>query len=472
MASALIIGLGIGKFALGTSEENIDGHNHEQVNEKEVVIWTCSMHPQIRMDEAGNCPICGMELIPADVGVSDEETSDPNEIQMTESAIKLADIQTIKVKRGMPDKSVFLFGKVKADERNIAQLTARFGGRIEKLYVNFRGQNVKKGEKLATIYSPDLIAAQRELLEASKYKEDNPQFYNAAKGKLKLWDLTDKQIEDIENNGEPMVYFDIFSPISGTVTRRDVAIGDYVKEGMSLLEVTDLSKVWVMFDAYESDLPWINKGDKLNFTLQSLPGKTYSTKVSYIDPFVDPATRVTQVRVEVNNPNLKLKPDMFANGVLESNVAEQSNSLLIPKSAILWTGKRAIVYVKVPNRKMPSFIHREIDLGPEAGNFYVVAGGLMEGEEVAINGVFKIDASAQLAGKSSMMNPEGGKINTMPGMDMGDEGTDVKEQKTDEEMQNMDMSGTNNDPKAAAAEKMKEESSDMKCAPGKCGSAE
>ncbi|RLD68115.1 MAG: efflux RND transporter periplasmic adaptor subunit [Bacteroidetes bacterium] len=469
IAAALIIGLTIGKFALGTSEENHDGHDHEleQITENGEIIWTCSMHPQIRMDEPGNCPICGMELIPADDGGSDEEASDPNEIQMSESAMKLADVQTVMVKRGMPDKSLFLLGKVKADERNIAQLTARFGGRIEKLFVNYKGQNVRKGEKLATIYSPDLITAQRELLEASKYKKDNPQFYTAARGKLKLWDLTDKQIDDIENNGEPKIYFDILSPISGTVTRRDVAIGDYVKEGMSLLEVTDLTKVWVMFDAYESDLPWIKKGDMINFTMQSLPGKTYSGKVTYIDPFIDASTRVAQVRVEMNNPNLKFKPEMFANGILESKIAEQSNALLIPKSSILWTGKRAVVYVKIPSRKKSSFLYREIVLGPEAGNFYVVSSGLMEGEEIATNGVFKIDASAQLAGKPSMMNPsaDGGKVNTMPGMDMGPSTSSTStssaesEGMTDEEMKNMDSKKT-----------VKEEKSDMKCEAGKCGS--
>ncbi len=421
MAAALIIGLTIGKFALGTSGEKPEAHDHEleSVKENGVEVWTCSMHPQIRQSEPGKCPICGMELIPADDGGKQQETTDPNEIPMSESAMKLADVQTVIVKRGIPDKSVFLLGKVKADERNIAELTARFGGRIEKLYVSYRGQQVEKGEKLASIYSPDLITAQRELLEAAKYKDENPDFYRSARTKLKLWGLTDEQINDIEQNGEPKINFDILSPISGTVTRRDVALGDYIKEGDPLFEVIDLRKVWIMFDAYESDLPWVSKGDKINFTLQSLPGKTYSGTVSYIDPFIDPSTRVAQVRIEMNNPGLKFKPEMFANGILESKKAERSDALLIPKSSILWTGKRAVVYVKVPNRENPTFLYREIVLGPEAGNFYVVAGGLMEGEEIASNGVFKIDASAQLAGKPSMMNPEGGKVNTMPGMDMG-----------------------------------------------------
>ncbi len=492
IAAALVIGLIIGKVSFSNNKNSSDKHKHELVKETKngETIWTCSMHPQIRKSEPGNCPICGMELIPANDGGTSEVASDPNEIQMSASAMKLADVQTVIVKRGIPDKKVFLLGKVKADERNIAELTARFGGRIEKLYVNYLGQQVHKGEKLASIYSPDLITAQRELLEAAKYKNDNPGFYRAARTKLKLWDLTKEQIDRIEKDGEPMINFDILSPISGTVMRRDVALGDYVKEGNPLFEVIDLHKVWVMFDAYESDLPWIKKGDKINFSMEALPGKIYSGKVSYIDPFINPNTRIAQVRIEMNNPKLKFKPNMFTSGVLESKIAKKSEALLIPKSSILWTGKRAVVYVKVPNRKNPSFIYRVIDLGPEAGNFYVVASGLMEGEEIATNGVFKIDASAQLAGKPSMMNPEGGKVNTMPGMDMGpstnstnDKTTSkaVPKKMTDDEMKAMDTSTT----KTKLSSKMtkeematmnttkkvlkKEKTSEMKCSAGKCG---
>jgi membrane fusion protein, copper/silver efflux system len=402
----------------GESAETLEQHNHEH---DEATIWTCSMHPQIRQDKPGQCPICGMDLIPLTSLTSAEEQSDPNAIVMTESAAKLAEIQTITVKRGTPEKSLFLQGKVQPDERNITELTARFGGRIEKLFVNFTGQRVQKGEKLATIYSPDLVTAQRELLEAVGYKESRPALYIAAKGKLKLWDLSDEQISAIETRGEPQLYFDINSPMSGTVTMRHVALGDYVKTGNAMFQIIDLSHVWVLFDAYESDLPWIKKGDRAEFTIQSLPGKTYTEKVAFIDPFMDAVTRVAKVRVELNNPQRKIKPEMFVNGYIESKIAENSKDLLIPKSAVLWTGKKAVVYVKKPNAENPTFNYRQIVLGPEAGNFYVVAGGLEQGEEIATNGVFKIDAAAQLQGLPSMMNPEGGDsgAGSMPGMDMG-----------------------------------------------------
>ena len=389
--------------------EGHEGHNHESAKPS---TWTCSMHPQIKQNKPGKCPICAMDLIPLSTMQAEGDDVDPNEIVMTESAAKLAMIQTIVVSKGIPEKSVYLQGKVQADERNITELTARFGGRIEKLFVNFTGQNVRKGEKLATIYSPNLVTAQRELLEAISFKDSRPSLYAAAKGKLKLWDLSDKQISDIEEKGEPQIYFDVLSPTAGTVTMRHVAIGDYIKEGTVLFKVVDLTKVWVMFDAYESDLPWIKLGDKIDFTIQALPGKNFTAKVSYIDPFINGQTRVTKVRVEVPNTGMTLKPEMFTSGLLKSEIAENSNEILVPKSAILWTGKRAIVYVKVPNRESPSFLYREVILGPEAGSFYVISQGLNEGEEIAVNGVFKIDAAAQLIGLPSMMNPEGGMAST------------------------------------------------------------
>jgi Cu(I)/Ag(I) efflux system membrane fusion protein len=389
-------------------------------------IWTCSMHPQIRMDHPGKCPICGMDLIPLNTLTASETAVPSDEIQMTEDAMKIADIQTMAVRKAYPDKSVYLLGKVKPDERNIAELTARFGGRIEKLFVNFTGQNVQKGEKLTTIYSPAMVTAQKELLEAAEYKQSNPELYNAARNKLKLWDLTDAQIDAIEQNGQSQSYFDVLSPIKGTVTRRNVTLGDYVKEGSALFQVIDLTRIWVMFEAYESDLPWVKLGDKVNFTVQSLPGKNYNGQISFIDPLIDPATRIARVRVEIQNPGLTLKPEMFVNGVVTSSTAGNKKDLLIPKTAVLWTGKRAVVYVKVPDKEQPTFRYREITLGPAAGDFYVVDRGLREGEEIAVNGVFKIDAAAQLAGKPSMMNPEGGSrsMENMPGMDMTAEGTE------------------------------------------------
>ncbi len=196
-----------------------------------------------------------------------------------------------------------------------------------------------------------------------------------------------------------------FSPISGTVTMRHVALGDYIKEGNALFQVVDLTKIWVLFDAYESDLPWLKKEDAVDFVFQSIPGEKFNAKITFIDPFINPQTRVAKVRVELKNSDLKIKPEMFVDGIVQSEISEEMNDILIPKTAVLWTGKRSVVYVKVAGRKNPSFKMRVVDLGPEAGNFYIINSGLKEDEVIASNGVFKIDAAAQLAGIPSMMNP-------------------------------------------------------------------
>jgi len=403
----LIFGLFLGWIFFGGNGNDKLGkteiHDHEGQVE---TIWTCSMHPQIKQNKPGLCPICAMDLVPLK-SIDSEEGADPNELQMTESAMKLADIQILKVAKGSAVKNIYIQGKIEFDERNISSITARFGGRIERLYVNFTGQHVKKGQKLGSIYSPKLLTAQKELLEAVKLKSSNPSFYKATRNKLRLWDLTDKQIDDIEKRGQPEKFFDYLSPLDGTVTKRFVSLGEYKKEGGVLFEVVNLNKVWALFDAYESDLPWIQNGDNVKFNVKSLGGKEYEGRVSYIDPIIDPATRVAKVRVVLNNPEQRLKPKMFVNGIIESEKATRVDNIIIPKSAVLWTGKRAVVYIKIPNRKTPAFIYRQITLGPETGDFYVVSEGLKEGEEIAVNGVFKIDAAAQLAGKKSMMSPDG-----------------------------------------------------------------
>lgn len=408
----LVLGIFLGWLFFGNSgSDNTDGINATEQNADNQVktIWTCSMHPQIREDEPGKCPICGMDLVPLE---SDEGTADDGSrftIKLSDAAMKIAEVQTSRIRRMSPYKEVRLPGKVMPDERNIAELTSRFPGRIEKLNINFTGQKVKKGQVLGSIYSPELVTAQRELFEAMKFRETNPNYYTAARNKLKLWDLTEGQINEIETSGEVKFYFDILSPISGTVTMRHVALGDYVKEGSPLFEVINLSHVWVIFDAYESDIPWVKVGDKITFTIKSIPGKDFTGNVTFIDPVLDPKSRVAGIRTELNNPGDLLKPQMLASGILTAVLPGSGEELVVPKSSVLWTGKRAIAYV-MTNDQENMFQYREIQLGAEAGDYYVLEGGLKEGELVATNGVFKIDAAAQLKGENSMMNPEGGEV--------------------------------------------------------------
>ncbi len=407
-AAMIIAGIIIGWIIFGGGKESSStAVSSDKNSEVQASIWTCSMHPQIRVDKPGKCPICGMDLIPVSSG-EDKENNEYNKIQMSESAVKIAEVQTTIVQKSLPSKEIRLPGKVKPDERKISVITSRFSGRIEKLFVNFTGQEVQQGEKLATIYSPDLITAQKELFESIKFKQSNPEYYKAARNKLKLWSLNENQIDNIEKNGEPQNYFDVLSPLKGTVMKREIALGAYVSEGTLLFEIADLSSVWVLFDAYESDLPWIRKGDNLTFEVQSLPGKMFSGEVTFIDPVMDSEVRVAYVRTEMVNSDNLLKPEMFVHGIIKTKLSAVKNALIIPKSSVLWTGKKAVVYVKLKEQTKPAFEYREITLGEDAGSFYIVKDGLQEGEEIVTNGVFKVDAAAQLAGKQSMMNSEEG----------------------------------------------------------------
>ena len=364
-------------------------------------IWTCSMHPQIHLDHAGKCPICGMELI---LLQNAGAKVDSNAVVFSKEAMELANVSTSVVSRQKPVKEVRLYGKVQADERLLQNQVAHIGGRIEKLYVNFTGEPVRKGQLLAVIYSPDLITAQQELIEAAKSKLTQPDIYQAAMQKLMQWMLTENQIAQIEKSGKVKTDFEVYSNTSGIVTAKRVATGDHVSEGSVLFDIANLSNVWVLFDAYESDLPFLKVGNTISFTLQAMPGTNFSASIQFIDPVIDPVNRVAKVRVEVGNAGGKLKPEMFATGVVKANLNEFKNKLVIPRSAVLWTGKRSIVYVKQPNASEINFKMREIELGPMLGNSYVVERGLTEGEEIVTDGTFSVDAAAQLAGKPSMMS--------------------------------------------------------------------
>lgn len=398
----IVLGIFLGWLIFHTPD-SAKKHTATSVTEAKKTIWTCAMHPQIRMDHPGKCPICGMDLIPLE---QDNTPVDSTAIAMTEEAVKLAEVQTSIVSKQNPIKQIRLYGKIEADERLIQSQPAHVPGRIEKLLVNFIGQEVRKGQIIAQIYSPELITAQKELLEAVKMKDLQPQILEAAREKLRLWKLSEQQIEQIEKSETIKTIFEVNATVSGVVISKRVNVGDYVNVGSPLFEIADLNHVWAMFDAYESDLPWIKIGDKISFTLQSLPGKEFMGVITFIDPVINPQTRVARVRVELSNPNNLLKPEMFATGIVEARMPGAAGKLVIPQSAVLWTGKRSIVYVKDPEKSEPTFHMREIVLGPSLGDSYIVESGLFEGEEIVTNGTFSVDAVAQLAGKPSMMNTE------------------------------------------------------------------
>lgn len=381
----------------GIDQHVAESHTDEDGN----VIYSCSMHPSVRQNEPGDCPICGMELI--EVQDNSTASGNPNELTMSLAAVKLAEIETSLVRSGKPVSKIYMPGKVMADQNKVSSVTSHVAGRIINLYVDYVGAYVKQGQKIASLYSPELISAQQEFLQTVEFKEQNPALYKSAKRKLELLELPTKTIENIEDSGKIMTEINIVSQATGYVTKLNVTRQEHVKRGTVLFEVADLSSVWVMFDAYESDLSLIEEGQTINFTTATYPGEKFEGTVSFVDPSVNNMSRTADVRVKANNPNQKLKPNMLAEGILTAEVSNK-RSLLVPKSAVLWTGPRSIVFVQLPDTEKPTFIAREVTLGKRVGNQYIILEGLEAGEEVVTHGNFKLDGAAQLADKFSMMN--------------------------------------------------------------------
>jgi Cu(I)/Ag(I) efflux system membrane fusion protein len=402
---AALLGLVAGYLIFGKNGplvEDQEEHSHDatEVSPAEE-IWTCSMHPQIRQNEPGDCPLCGMDLITQEEGSS----NDPLVLEMTPEAVKLAGVQTTVIGDNniAAKKSLRLSGKVQADERRASTQVAHVPGRIEKLWVSFTGEQVTKGQKLAEIYSPELITAQRELLEAIKLKDINPDLAVAARNKLRYWKISEEVIQGIEEKGSIQETFPIIADASGVISKRKIAVGDYVQQGEPLFDMMNLDRIWILFDAYEEDLPGFRLGDQIEFTTPAVPEKIFKTRITFIDPVINPATRVASVRTEVKNNRGLLKPEMFVSGWLKAQPTD-GTQLSVPKSAVLWTGRRSVVYVKLPDAIIPSFQYREVELGESLGNQYVVLDGLEPGEEVVTYGNFAIDAAAQLNNQASMMN--------------------------------------------------------------------
>ena len=394
----LLTGLLLGWVLFGGNATN--EHNHEHSTEtKANQMWTCSMHPQIMKTEAGDCPICGMDLIQAVAGA---EGLSVDEFKLTENAMKLANIQTTII--GSTDGSentLELSGEIVANEKKNAVQVSYFSGRIEELFINFTGEQIKKGQKLATIYSPELFAAQQELLTAKSLKTSQKQLYKAVRNKLKLWKLSEEQINSIEQTGKVIENFPVYATVSGTVSEKMIEVGQTVKAGQGLFKIADLNSLWAEFDVYENQISQIKTNQAIEIRTNALPGKVIATKISFIDPIVNGNTRTITMRADIRNSNAEFKPGMFVSGTL--TLATSSGTIMVPSSAVLWTGKRSLVYVKTKADR-PVFEMRTIQIGKKIGDSYEVISGLKSGEEIVSNGTFTVDAAAQLQGKKSMMN--------------------------------------------------------------------
>ncbi|MGB6066800.1 MAG: efflux RND transporter periplasmic adaptor subunit [Desulfomonilaceae bacterium] len=435
-----------------------DAHDHllagSSKKAEKAKWWTCSMHPQIKLPHPGKCPICAMDLIPVTSSQDTDNGTNLIRYTMSEAARKLAEVQTTTVKRGHAKVRVRMVGLVDQDETRVAYLTSRVAGRLDQIYVNYTGNLVNKGDPMVTIWSPTLITSQVELFESMR-SEDSEDIIKGAEEKLMQYGMTKKQIDDIEKQKKPDLYVTLRAPISGVVTKKTAILGQFVKEGSEMYTINDLSHVWVMLDAYESDMPWIRYGQDVTFTTSAVPGRKFKGKVMFLDPVLDTKTRTVKIRVEADNPDYSLRPGMFVTAELKAEVdskgrviksewagkyicpvhpSDQVSSkpgicpiskmalrpcsaygyvddpnpklpLVIPAAAPLITGKRSIVYVEVPNQDKPTYELREVVLGPRAGDKYVVYQGLKEGDRVVTTGNFEIDSAMQIVGKASMMNP-------------------------------------------------------------------
>jgi Cu(I)/Ag(I) efflux system membrane fusion protein len=453
-------------------------HSHDAGNgegEGEGDLYTCAMHPHIVLQDPGNCPICGMELIPVAAGSSD---SDRGALRLSPYAAALARVETALVERKPVTIDLRLVGKLAYDETRVRTVSAWLPGRLDRLYVDYVGVTVKRGDHLGELYGPDLVASQQDLIEASRaarrarkssssLAEIAADTLDASRERFRLWGFSAEQIRQLEQRGQPSDHLTIYSPASGVVIERAVEEGSYVREGDTILRIADLSELWLVMAAYESQLSWLLVGQAVKFEVPALPGERFEGRIAFVSPVVDPATRTTQVRLNIANADGRLKPEMFVKARVQVHVREDGKvvepslvgkwigpmhpeivreeagscpicgmqlvqaktlgyeppgkpPLVIPATAALITGRRAIVYVAdLAADGSTSYEAREIRLGPRAGDTYLVLDGLEEGESVVKQGAFKIDASTQIRAKPSMMNPRGGVASSNPHAQMG-----------------------------------------------------
>jgi membrane fusion protein, copper/silver efflux system len=475
-----------------------------QIRKHDSRQWTCAMHPHVRRNEGEKCPICAMELIPVEsdtdylstkktsekkilywqapmdpkykrnkpgkspmgmelVPVYEENDDDQlyQTLKLSPKAEKLAEVEITSVVREFATETLRLSGRLVVDETRVETISAWFPGRIEQLFIDYKGITVEKNTHMAMIYSPELLVAQKELLESTRLGSSD--FIVSSREKLRLWGLSLSQIKKIETTGKISDTLTLRAPIKGTVLKKYVNEGEYVKTGSKIYDVADLDRLWFVADVYESDVSKLFYGQKSQFVTDAYPGDYFDVVITFIDPVVNPQSRTVRVRGIVDNTKRKLKPDMLAKATVfvsystigpiqDSSIKDlyvspmhpeefstkpgkcsicqmpmkkasvlglttpliSKKPLLIPSSAPLITGKRAIVYVKVPD-KPGRYEGRAIHLGNKVGNFYIVKHGLEEGEMVVTKGNFKIDSAMQLQAKPSMMQDKGESRNISNG---------------------------------------------------------
>lgn len=413
-AVLLVIGLLVG-WNLKPNKGTGDTHQHEEMVAQgedaiDDEIWTCSMHPQIRQNEPGICPICEMDLIPLDNSMTDD---DPTILRMSKESAKLAQIETYKIGGNELEdlnnrNEIRVDGTVEMDERTVKSQTAHLNGRIESMAITFEGQYVSKGQKIASIYSTELLAASQELITAAQYDNRVEGLKDAAMQKLKNWKITEAQMENILSTGKPLETIAIYADYSGYVLSRKLTIGDYVQQGQSLYTIGSTNRLWLIFNVYETDLAAVEKGSTIKFTTPSIANREFEAKVTYIDPLMNNSNRTANVRAEIINRNNELKPGMLLTGTIAAlaNNPTEKGDVVIPNSAILWTGDRSVVYVSKADSEVPTYQYREVEVGKRMDGKSLIVSGLEHGEYIVTHGAFAVDAAAQLNNNMSMMNKD------------------------------------------------------------------
>lgn len=409
--------------------------------------YTCSMHPQVRLPGPGNCPICSMPLILAQSSNGDQQKT--GQVSLSEHARDMASVETIAVERKALAHLVRAVGKISYDETSLATITARVDGYAERLFVNFTGVEVNKGDHLAEVYSPELVVAQQELLVAAGTSRS--ELLNTTKIKLRRLGLTEGQVSELLEKRKVTERITLLSPIEGTVIVRNVTQNAAFKSGDILYQIANLDSVWGYLDIYESQLPWLRYGQHVTMTTEALPGRTFEGKVTFVSPIVDEETRTVKVPVHIENRDHALKPGMFVSADIHAALNSQGapaptgaeglftcpmhpqimresggscpicgmdlkkvpgargeggadRILAIPASAVLDSGNRKLVYVE---KTKGIYESRDVILGPRADDYFPVLEGISEGERVAVRGNFLIDSQAQISGVPSLFYPQG-----------------------------------------------------------------
>ncbi len=528
LLALLTLAAGLATWRLATTTPRAPVAAAHGDDEPAIEYWTCTMHPEVQLPQAGACPICGMTLVARYAGAAepppsatsasgqaaaptwyrctmpgcgDQGSADPEshcpvcgmqrepilaesadvgplEIELSERARRLAEIASEPALERMLFKRIRTVGRVSYDETRTRMVSAWTGGRIDKLFADYTGMTVSRGDHLVSIYSPELLSAQEEFLQAVRAssaaaglrteiaRRSSGQLLDAARRKLDLFGITPGQVEAIERSGAPQTHLVIHAPLGGTILAKQAMEGMYVKTGDPLYTIADLRHLWLLVDLYEGDLPWIKPFQRVRVTTRSLPGEVFDGEIFFVDPSVDPQTRTVEVRIHVDNPDLRLKPDMWVAAEVDADLGPQGEGtvptpagshacpmhpwetadgpgtcqvcamqrvpveslptyaaptapaalLSVPRTAVLQTGVRALVYVETAEGR-----YRAVDVTPgplargaDQREYYPILAGLSAGQRVVTRGNFAIDSQMQLSGRPSLFDPRTETTPTAP----------------------------------------------------------